>query len=1007
MLPMTQIDTSYNGLTLRHRDTINVAVGETFMKRRPEECYDLIENMTAHSNDWDTSAQRSESSSSITSSSDPEIVALKTKMAKINKNLMKVLQINQQVKAVTLSCETCGGPHSYNDCPAIVGQTQHVYAAGAYNQGCNTYQPQGSRNLLSYRSGNYLGPPVFNVNQNQNRNKQNQNQNWNQGNNQGRNQFFQRANLGQNSPPAYQAPSYQALVHQALVPQPNTMTNPKEDLKGITTRSGNAYKGPTIPTTYSPSKVVEGETEVTKDTVPPTNNGSTKDVQPLPNSKPSFSYPSRLHDQKLCDKANDQKDKFFQIFQDLNLNISFADGLILMPNGPPQKVTRKVGDPDKFLILCDFLGMDECLALADLGASINLMPLSVWKMLSLPELSPTCMTLKLADRLISRPVRVAEDVSTGRALIDVYEGEFTLRVGKESVTFNLDQTVRYFSNYDDMSVNRIDIINVACEEYSQEVLGFSGDILFLEEFLNDDPSSPPLPPQELKVVEPKNKKSTIDEPPVVELKDLPPHLEYALLEGDDKLPVIIAKDLKDEEKTALIKVLKSHKQALAYIKGINPEFCTHKILIEDDFKPAVQHQRRINPKIHEAIKKEVLKLLDVGLIYPMSDSPWVSPVHCVPKKGGFTVVENEKNELIPTRLVTGWRVCIDYQKLNDVTCKDHFPLPFMEQMLERLAGNEYYCFLDGFSGYFLIPVDPKIKKRPHSRILMERLPTVACLLAYEKSHFMVKEGIVLGHKISKNGIEVDKAKVNVIAKQPHPTTVKGMSSQQKKKFFKDVKHYFWDELFLFKIYADQVIRWCVHGQEAIDIPKACHNRPTGGHHGPNYAAKKVFDSGFYWLTIYRDAHDLVKSCDACQRPFTSSRGNKSILVAIDYLSKWIEEKALPTNDARVVCKFLKSLFARFGTPRAIISDRGTYFYNDQFVKVMLKYCVNHRLATACHHQTSGQVKVSNRGLKRILERTIGENYASWSDKLEDALWALRTAFKTPIGCTPYKLVYEK
>nr|GEX99141.1 reverse transcriptase domain-containing protein [Tanacetum cinerariifolium] len=396
---------------------------------------------------------------------------------------------------------------------------------------------------------------------------------------------------------------------------------------------------------------------------------------------------------------------------------------------------------------------------------------------------------------------------------------------------------------------------------------------------------------------------------------------------------------------------------------------------------------------------------------------------------------------------------------------------------------------------------------------------------------MVKEGIVLGHKISKNGIEVDKAKVNVIAKLPHPTTVKGIRSflgharfyrrfiqdfskiarpmthllekdtlfffsnecikafetlkkklseapiliapdwdlpfklmcdpsdfsidhsalrylfnkqdskprllrwvlllqefditvrdkkgaenlavdhlsrlenphqcvldkrkinetfpletlnMQKNKFFKDVKHYFWDDLFLFKICADQVIWWCVHGKETIDILKACHNGSTGGHHGPNYTPKKVFNSGFYWPTIYRDAHDLVKSCDACQGmisqrdkmpqnsiqiskifniwgidymgQFPSSRGNKYKLMAVDYLSKWVEAKALPTNDARVVWKFLKSLFAWFRTPRAIISDRGTHFCNDQFAKVILKYGVTHRLATAYHPQTSERWK---------------------------------------------------
>nr|GFB02666.1 hypothetical protein [Tanacetum cinerariifolium] len=472
---------------------------------------------------------------------------------------------------------------------------------------------------------------------------------------------------------------------------------------------------------------------------------------------------------------------------------------------------KKLGDPGKFLIPCEFPGMDECLALADFGASIerNLNQSVLLKM----------SKLKL----------------TGRAPIDVYMGKLTLRIRNEAITYNLDQTSKYSANYDQMTANKIDVTDEACEEYSQEVLGFSdvttsgsptpsddlivsttsptltpfgdsnfllfeeadaflgleddpdspkldpsyydpeGDILLLEAILNSDPS-PPLPnheqsvpsfKNELKACEAKTIKSCIDEPPKVELKDLPPHLEYVFLEGDNKLPVIISKELGDEEKSALIKVLKSHKRSIAW-------------------------------KLSDI--QEVEKLLDAGLIYPISDSPWVSPVHCVTKKGGFTVVANEENELILTRLVTGWQLCIDYRKLNEATRKDHFPLPFMDQMLERLAGNEYYCFLDGFSGYFQIPIDPRDQEKtiftcPYgtcmlaifhdmvektmevfmddfsvfgssfenclSRLdnMLQRCKDTKLCLNWEKSHFMVKEGIVLGHKISKNEIETLKKKL--------------------------------------------------------------------------------------------------------------------------------------------------------------------------------------------------------------------------------------------------------
>ncbi|GJR55473.1 reverse transcriptase domain-containing protein [Tanacetum coccineum] len=485
--------------------------------------------------------------------------------------------------------------------------------------------------------------------------------------------------------------------------------------------------------------------------------------------------------------------------------------------------------------------------------------------------------------------------------------------------------------------------------------------------------------------------------------------------------------------------------------------------MEDDFKPVVQHHKRVNPKINEVIKVEVIKLLDAGLIYPISDSPWVSLVHVVPKNSGMTMVTNDNNELIPTRLVTGWRVCIDYRKLNDATRKDYFPLPFMDQMLEHLAGNEFYCFLDGFSGclsVFAMPMGLSKGK------MLKRCEDTNLVLNWEKCHFMVKEGIVLGHKISKSGIEVDCAKVDVITKLPPPATVKGIRSflghagfyrrfiqdfskiarpmthlleketpgffskecmvsfeilktkltearilvapdwdlpfkimcdasnfamgailgQRKDKFFWPIHyasktlsdaqtHYttiekellvvmyafekFWSYLVLSKtmVYTDHsalkylFAKRCVDGKEAMDILEACHYCPTGGHYGPNYIAKKVFDSGFFWPTIYRDAHDMVKHCDTCQHqgkiserdempqnliqickifyvwgidfmgPFTSSRGNKYILVTVDYVSKWVEAKALPINDARVVVKFLKQLFSIFGTPRAIISDQ--------------------------------------------------------------------------------------
>ncbi|GJQ99921.1 reverse transcriptase domain-containing protein [Tanacetum coccineum] len=745
-----QLDTFYNALNSNDQDSLNSAAGGNFLDKMPRECLKIIESKSKVRQSRSKAIVSKVSTSSSTPAVSSDVAELKDMVRALI--LDKKNQTPAPVKAVEQSCVTCRGGHSYQNCPATDGNIyrdniqEYVSQAAAanFNQGNTSYRPQ--------MVANQIRPPGFPPIQSHQGNNQN---NFNRGNNynQNRGNNFNQSQVYRpqvNQPPAYQAPVPQThgvsktdfdnyvkandavlrnMQNQGQTLQNqmanltdmlskfvtsntastsgsgtlpgNTVTNPKEDLKGITTRSGVAYQGPT---SSSSPRVMNRDTEVTKDTMLPTNNGSTEDVQPpvvqvqsqnlisepdvdpvsapMPNQRTSIPFPSRRNDERRREKANDQIEKFYEIFRDLSFEISFTDALTLMPKfastlktliGNKEKLSemartplnencsavilnklpKKLGDPGRFLIPCEFFGINTCNALADLGASINLMPYSVWKDLSLPELTPTCMTLELADRSITEPIGIAKDVrlmvgkfqfpadfvvvdfepdprvplilgrsflKTSRALIDVYEGEITLRVGKEAITFNLDQTSRYTANYNHMTANRIDVIELASEEYSQEVLGFSdsvaygnpspdydpivsnssptltpfgdsdfllleeanafiavddepisreidatyydpeGDILILEALLNSEPL-PPLPNhkdyspgirKELKVVEAKAVKSSIDEPPEVELKDLPPHLEYAFLEGDDKLPVIIAKELKDESKASSV-----------------------------------------------------------------------------------------------------------------------------------------------------------------------------------------------------------------------------------------------------------------------------------------------------------------------------------------------------------------------------------------------------------------------------------------------------------------------
>ncbi|CAM8969262.1 unnamed protein product [Rhodiola kirilowii] len=947
-----------------------------------------------------------------------------------------------------------------------------------------------------------------------------------------------------------------------------------------------------------------------------------------------------------------------------------------------RKVPPKCGDPGTYTIQCTIgnIRIENCML--DLRASINVLPFSIYSCLKIGPLKPTGLTIQLADRSCKQPEGKIEDVlvqvgklvfpadfyvlkmenggptdhapillgrpflKTSKMKIDCGSGMLSMEVEGEVFSFDIFQAMKYSMEFEE--VHALDALDDLVQEIQSEsrsdpleaILNGAEGSYELTEDLNEtvahltisEPLTPGYEVNEVKLFKSNTFLPSVMQAPKIELKPLPGHLKYTFLGDNDTLPVIIKSGLEAGQEQRLIKVLKQHKLAigwtLADLRGVSPAVCMHRISLEDGANPSREHQRRINPIMMEIVQKEIQKLLDADVIYPISDSQWVSHVHVVPKKSGITVEEDAEGNMVTTRIKNGWRMCIDYRKLNAVTRKDHFPLPFIDQMLDRLAGKPYFCFLDGFSGYNQIPIAPEDQEKttftcPFGTFAFRRMSFGLCnalgtfqrvvtsifsdkigefievfmddftiygstfdacldnlstvlarcvsmnlVLNYKKCHFMITHGVVLGHVVSQEGIEVDKSKIDLIMTLPYPSTVRDIQSFLGhagfyRRFIKDFskkalplstllqkevpfeftntckeafdelkkaltstpviqtpdwkkpfeimcdasdfavgailgqkidkkagviyyasrtldpaqRNYSTTEKELLAVvfalekfrpyllgakvivYSDhaairylmkkkeakpRLIRWILLLQEfdveirdkkGIENTVADHLSRIVRKEEEGHITESFPDEHLYAVSTkvpwYASIVNYLVGGNVSARsempqvpilvndvfdiwgldfmgPFPVSCGYTYILVAVDYVSKWVEAKATRCDDAKTVIEFLRTnLFCRYGVPKAIISDQGTHFCNRMMAATLKRYHVHHRTSTAYHPQSNGQAEISNREIKGILEKMVKPGRKDWSQRLDEALWAYRTAYKTPIGTSPFRLVYWK